>query len=102
MADHAGDGGDNGGDNGGDVFIYMGGAMQEVPRNIRYVRIHKSVKIISLHAFYDCQHLASIEMHDGVEIIEKKAFSYCISLRGIKLTGVRVIEESAFVCCRAL
>jgi hypothetical protein len=35
-------------------------------------------------------------MHDGVKIIEKWAFEKCTSLRSIKLTGVRVIEEMAF------
>ena len=40
--DHA-DGGDD------DVFIYTGGN-QRVPRNVRYVRVHKSVKIITERA----------------------------------------------------
>ena len=65
MADHA-DGDDN------DVFIYMGGD-QRVPRNVRYVRVHKSVKIITREAFQHCIHLVSIEMHDGVEIIKEYA-----------------------------
>jgi hypothetical protein len=97
MADHADDEGDN--DNG--VFIYMGGN-QRVPRDVRYVRIHKSVKIIRKHAFGGCRNLMSIEMHDGVEIIEQWAFNGCTSLRGIKLPGVRVIEEYAFYYCPAL
>ena len=41
-------------------------------------------------------------MHDGVEIIQKMAFSKCHSLRGIKLAGVRVIEKFAFYFCTAL
>ncbi len=93
--DHADDGGDN------DVFVYMGGN-QEVPRNVRYVRVHKSVKIITRQAFQHCKHLVSIEMHDGVEIIEEDAFSNCHSLREIKLPGVRIIEEAAFFNCHAL
>jgi hypothetical protein len=44
----------------------------------------------------------SIEMHDGVEIIEEYAFNGCTSLRGIKLPCVRVIEESAFGFCTSL
>ncbi len=93
--DHADDGDDDG------VFVYMGGE-QEVPRDVRHVRIHKSVKIIARAAFLFCERLVSIEMHDGVEIIETDAFSSCKSLRGIKLTGVRVIEEGAFHCCFGL
>jgi hypothetical protein len=93
--DHADDGGDN------DVFVYMGGD-QRVPRDVRYVRVHKSVKVIRASAFCDCEHLVSIEMHDGVEIIEEDAFLGCRSLRSIKLPGVRVIGEMAFDECRAL
>ena len=88
------------GDNDG-VFIYMGGD-QEVPEDVTYVRIHKSVKIIHWEAFCNRPNLVSIEMHDGVEIIEKRAFNYCISLRRINLPGVRVIEEWAFNNCTAL
>ena len=88
--------------NGDDVmFVYMGGD-QRVPRNVRYVRVHKSVKIITERAFYYCKHLVSIEMHDGVEIIEPGAFSGCSSLSRIKLSGVRVIGEFAFDNCTAL
>ena len=94
--DHAdGDGGDD------DVFVYMGGN-QRVPRNVRHVRVHKSVKIIRRRAFMYCRKLVSIEMHDGVEIIREEAFWCCDSLKRIKLTGVRVIEERAFYACRAL
>jgi hypothetical protein len=78
-----------------DVFVYMGGN-QVVPRNVRYVRIHKSVKIITLRAFNECIYLVSMEMHDGVEIIENSAFEKCTSLRSIKLTGVRIIGDMAF------
>ena len=44
----------------------------------------------------------SVEIHDGVEIIEEAAFAGCSSLRGIKLPGVRVIEKHAFFHCTAL
>ncbi len=95
MADHPDDGVDD------DVFVYMGGN-QVVPRNVRYVRIHKSVKIITLEAFQHCSRLVSVKMHDGVEIIEAHAFYDCTSLRGIKLSSVRVIEMGAFNGCTAL
>ena len=57
------------GDNDG-VFIYMGGD-QRVPRDVTHVRVHKSVKTITWRAFITCRKLVSIEMHDGVEIIEE-------------------------------
>jgi hypothetical protein len=84
-----------------DLFVYMGGD-QQVPRNVRYVRIHGSVKIIRTGAFFWCRHLVSVEMHDGVEIIEDQAFWNCVSLRGINLTGVKVIGASAFNNCEEL
>ena len=67
MADHADDGDDN-----DDVFIYMGGD-QRVPQHVTHVRVHKSVKIISREAFQNCRSV-SIEMHDGVEIIDVLGF----------------------------
>ena len=99
--DHADDDGDDNGNN--DVFVYTGG---EVPRHLRrtttHVRIHKSVKKIIESAFEGCKNLMSVEMHDGVEIIEGGAFDGCKFLRGIKLTGVRVIGHGAFYNCTAL
>ncbi len=55
----------------------MGG---DVPEDVRYVRVHKSVKIITQSAFSNCTNLVSIEMHDGVEIIEELAFYNCLNL----------------------
>ncbi len=83
------------------IFVYMGGN-QKVPRDVTHVRIHKSVKIIPRRAFSDRRDLVSIEIHDGVEIIEEGAIVRCYSLRGIKLLGVRVIEQNAFYNCVAL
>ncbi len=96
MADHADDGGGNNG-----VFVYMGGD-QEVPEDVTHVRVHKSVKIITRHAFEHCHNLMSIEMHDGVKIIEENAFFDCTYIKRIKLLGVRVIERNAFWNCTAL
>ncbi len=95
MADHADDGDNN------DVFVFMGGD-QRVPQHVRYVRVHKSVKIIRLKAFGWCKNLVSIEIHDGVEIIVEYAFYCCTSLIEINLSGVRVIGKKAFAGCRAL
>jgi hypothetical protein len=90
MAEHAAGG------RGDDIFVYTGGE-QVVPRNVTHVIVNKSVKIICREAFYRRDRLASIEMHDGIKIIEQGAFFDCTSLRGsIKLPGVRVVEDWAF------
>ena len=94
MADHADDGDNN------DVFVYMGGLIpQHLRETITHVRVHKSVKIIHAKAFCECYNLVSIELYDGVEIIEGWAFHGCTSLREIKLLGVRVVGEMAFANC---
>ena len=95
MADHADDDGDN------DVFVYMGGLIPEHLRET-ITRIHESIKIIRRNAFRGCIYLVSIEMHDGVAIIEEQAFYECTSLREIKLPGTRIIGDGAFAGCRAL
>ena len=89
MAEHAAGGRD-------DIFVYTGGE-QVVPRDVTHVIVDKSVKIIHRSAFFRRDRLVSIEMHDGIEIIEEWAFGHCTSLRGsIKLPGVRVVERYAF------
>ncbi len=90
-------------DDGSDVFIYMGGLIpQHLRGTITHVRVHKSVKIIRARAFYCRYNLVSIEMHDGVKIIEEFSFNGCTSLRSINLLGVRVIGKYAFYNCLAL
>jgi len=88
-------------DGGDDVFVYMGGE-QEVPRDVKHVIIDRSVNIIPERAFYERRQLVSVEMHDGVEIIEMNALYSCRRLKSIKLLGVREIEREAFYDCREL
>eukprot|EP00573_Skeletonema_grethae_P004241 CAMPEP_0201710236 /NCGR_PEP_ID=MMETSP0578-20130828/58524_1 /ASSEMBLY_ACC=CAM_ASM_000663 /TAXON_ID=267565 /ORGANISM="Skeletonema grethea, Strain CCMP 1804" /LENGTH=525 /DNA_ID=CAMNT_0048199261 /DNA_START=143 /DNA_END=1719 /DNA_ORIENTATION=+ len=85
-----------------EVFVYMGGD-QQVPRHVRRVRIHRSVKIIPARAFYNRRYLIYVEFHDEIEIIKRHAFDWCWSLRGpIKLLGVKIVKNSAFSNCTAL
>ena len=85
-----------------DVFVYMGGD-QEESRYVTHAIVNRSINIISRNnAFNNRRWLVSIEMHDGIDIIEEDAFVECMSLRSIKLTGVRVIENYAFCACKAL
>ena len=45
----------------------------------------------------------SVELHDGLEAIEKKAFADCRSLCEILFPPpVRAIEDRAFYCCSRL
>ena len=83
-----------------EIFVYMGGD-QEVPMDVRRVRIDKSVTIIPKKAFDNRQRLICVEFHDGIERIEKGAFNCCFLLRGsIKLLGVKVIDGEVFhFCC---
>ena len=82
------------------IFVYMGGD-QVVPFDVRRARIHKDVKIIPLGAFHNRRHLISVEFHDGVEIIERYAFSGC-RLRSVKLLGIRIMKEGVFCACKDL
>ena len=84
-----------------EFFIYTGGE-QEVPRNVRRVRIDKSVKIIPRNAFNGRVRLVHVDFHDGIEIIGGRAFSNCPLLSSIKLLGVKVIEVWAFSGCNGL
>jgi len=84
-----------------EVFVYTGGN-QFVPRNVRCVRIDKSVKIIPRLAFQYRYNLIYVEFHDGIEEIGERAFNCCYSLRGVKLLGVKIIGEGAFCDCRGL
>ena len=90
---------DDGGGN--DVFVYMGGD-HRVPRDVTHAIVDRSVDTIRQRAFYNRRNLVSVEMHDGVKLIEEYAFALCTSLKRIKLLGVRVIEDRAFFYCEAL
>jgi hypothetical protein len=83
------------------IFIYTGGE-QVVPRDVRRVRIDKSVKIIPAGAFQFRRSLTCVEFHDGIKMIEKWAFKDCMSLIRTKLLGVKVVEEWAFHYCSGL
>eukprot|EP00986_Skeletonema_menzelii_P015470 scaffold11853_cov163-Skeletonema_menzelii.AAC.5 len=86
---------------GNNVFVYMGGD-QQVPDWVTHAVIDPSVKIVPREAFYNRRQLVSVIFHDDVEIIEREAFCYCVSLRGIKLLGVKEIRLRAFDNCTAL
>jgi hypothetical protein len=100
MADALLNGGDGGDD--GDIFVYTGGE-QEVPDDVRRVRIAENVDTILARAFQDCHQLIEVEGHDRIKKIEKDAFLRCRRLRRLtKMTGVIEIERWAFGGCNDL
>eukprot|EP00985_Skeletonema_marinoi_P008344 scaffold3762_cov103-Skeletonema_marinoi.AAC.5 len=94
MADQA-----NNGNGDRDVVVYRGG---RAPLNVTHVRIDKSVEVIEDSAFDGCARLVQVETHDGIRIVGKKAFYYCISLRSIVLRSVVGIGSQAFQGCKNL
>ena len=94
------DGGDGGG--GDDIFVYTGGE-QEVPRDVRRLRIAENVDTIPARTFHECTQLIEVEGHNKLKKIEYAAFYECPSLRRVmKMTGVIEIEGYAFGGCLAL
>ena len=82
-------------------FVYTG--QENVPDGVIHVRIHPSIKVIRARAFLRRSRLINVELHDGLEVIEEWAFSYCTSLREILFPpSVRAIKDWAFYNCSAL
>ena len=94
MADHVVDD-----DFDGDIYIYRGG---RAPQHITHARIDKSINEIEDEAFSDCHNLLTVETHDGIRKVGKKAFSRCRSLRRINLKSAVEIDDCAFYYCNNL
>ena len=94
------DGGDGGA--GDEIFVYTGGD-QEVPWDVRRVRIAENVDTILAETFEGCAQLIEVEGHNKLKKIEPRAFRYCRCLRRVtKMTGLKEIKRLAFYCCYAL
>jgi hypothetical protein len=86
-----------------EIFVYTGGEqVAVVPRDVRRVRIDASVKSIPVGALQHRRSLIYVEFHDGIERIEVWTFQGCVSLRRVKLLGVKVIRWAAFDGCSGL
>jgi hypothetical protein len=84
---------------GDDIFVYTGGD-QEVPRDVKWVRIAENIDTIPARAFYLCYQLIEVEGHNKIKKIERSAFGRCRSLRRVtNMTGLTEIEEYAFYRC---
>lgn len=72
-------------------------------RNLKSVKIPKSVTEIGMSAFADCISLVSIDIPKGVTEIQNWAFENCQSLTSISLPeGVTTLKEKAFYGCTGL
>jgi hypothetical protein len=91
---------DNDGVGGDDeIFVYTGGD-QEVPLDVRRLRIAENVDTIPAGVFYRCRQLIKVEGHNKLKKIEHRAFKNCRCLRRVtKMTGVIEIEAFAFGSC---
>ena len=52
-------------------------------RTVCHIRVHPSAKVIRASAFFSRSRLINVELHDGIEVIERQAFQDCKSLREI-------------------
>ncbi len=92
----------NNNDDGDDIFVYTGGE-QEVPRDVKRVRIAENINTIPAWTFAHCRQLIEVEGHDKLKKIEQRAFHECPSLRrATKMQGVVEVEDYAFGRCSAL
>ncbi len=98
--DDDGDGVVGGGD---DIFVYTGGE-QEVPDDVRRLRIAESINTIPARTFemQGGELLIEVEGHEKLKKIEKYAFYGCTFEKVTNMTGLIEIEECAFGDCPAL
>jgi hypothetical protein len=87
---------------GDDIFVYTGGE-QQVPRDVKRVRIAENIDTIPESTFQGCEQLLEVEGHNKIKKIEEAAFYECPCLRSVtKMGGVVEIEQLAFGDCSAL
>ncbi len=85
-----------------DILVYTGGD-QEVPRDVKRVRIAENVDTILERAFQDCYQLIEVEGHNRLRKVEEYAFHGCRRLSRVnKMQGLIEIEDWAFSGCSAL
>jgi flagellar capping protein FliD len=87
---------------GGVVFVYTGGD-QEVPRDVKQVRIAENIDTIPANTFEGCEQLIEVKGHNRLRKVEQYAFRNCPFLRSLtKMQVVKEIEKLAFYNCPAL
>jgi len=82
-------------------FVYTG--QENVPDGVIHVRVHPSIRVIRAKAFLRQIRLISVDLHDGLEVIEMDAFCDCRSLREMLFPpSGRAIKDWAFDGCLGL
>ena len=82
-------------------FFYTG--HEDVSKGVICVRVLPSVRVFRGRAFFRRKWLISVEIHNGVEVIEEEAFQDYRSLRKILIPpSVRAIKDWAFAWCPGL
>ena len=71
--------GEGEGTNNSSVYIYSG--VDEVPRDVKRVRVESSVTVIPKRVFINRANLEEVELPEGLVTIEAKAFYHCTSLK---------------------
>jgi hypothetical protein len=84
-------------------FIYIGQSEDEIPKDVFRVIVDPSVKEIGARAFKKCTRLMNVELCDGLELIDREAFSGCTSLKQISIpSSVKKVGSLAFYYCKRL
>ncbi len=84
-------------------FLYTGQWLEDIPQDVRHVKVDPSIKVIGPQAFDCCRQLVNVELCEGLEYIDWMAFVNCTSLVSIIIPStVKVIGERAFQGCNQL
>lgn len=71
-----------------------------IPARVAYGMNTMTVKGIDDHAFFNCQTLKSVTLHEGITYIGSQAFSHCYAMTSITLPqSLQRIEDYAFEYC---
>jgi hypothetical protein len=57
-----------------DAYVYHRQEGENVLDGVIHVRVHSSVRVICAEAFLQCWLLMSVELHNGIKVIEEGAF----------------------------
>ena len=81
--------------------IFQGNWKREL--KVKKIILPSSLRIIGKKAFYGCEWLFVIALHDGIEEIGEEAFYGCKRLKSLTIPGtVRKIAENAFCYCDSM
>ncbi len=91
------------------LYYYYGQQWSDVPQNVTHVMVDSAVKRLGIQGFFKSgpflsrRHLMSVELNEGLERIDHRAFYECTSLRSINIPStVKEIGICAFKDCTQL